>query len=325
LRHHGIRVLRNESVPISKEGAKLWLVGLDDAWSGYPDPDTALQTAPATAARILLVHEPDYADVAARYPFDLQLSGHSHGGQVRLPFLNAIVVPVFQWIARFLSEHGDNIQGVLSGAWEVIKGVISVALDIIQGILRTALAIVRGDWDGAWQAIKTMFSNVWADLQGIVRGEVEILKNLLGGAWQSIQDGAGRAWNGIKDAIANAFSGVVNGIKGTLNEIIDAVNRAIEAFNQLPGPDIGTIPRLALGTLSFAGGLALVGEHGPELVSLPRGAAVYPAGETARMLGGDTYYIDARGATWSEGQIRAQFEAALRAVGRAAEVRGRTR
>jgi predicted MPP superfamily phosphohydrolase len=43
---------------------------------------------------ILLVHEPDFALDAARFPVDLQLSGHSHGGQVRLPWLGAPVLPL---------------------------------------------------------------------------------------------------------------------------------------------------------------------------------------------------------------------------------------
>jgi predicted MPP superfamily phosphohydrolase len=42
---------------------------------------------------VLLAHEPDFADYAAQFPIDLQLSGHSHGGQVRLPGLGALVLP----------------------------------------------------------------------------------------------------------------------------------------------------------------------------------------------------------------------------------------
>jgi predicted MPP superfamily phosphohydrolase len=49
---------------------------------------------PEQGAAILLVHEPDFADVAAKAQrFDLQLSGHSHGGQVRLPWLGALRLP----------------------------------------------------------------------------------------------------------------------------------------------------------------------------------------------------------------------------------------
>jgi predicted MPP superfamily phosphohydrolase len=48
---------------------------------------------PKNEATVLLAHEPDFADYAARHPVDLQLSGHSHGGQVRLPGIGALVLP----------------------------------------------------------------------------------------------------------------------------------------------------------------------------------------------------------------------------------------
>jgi len=52
-----------------------------------------LQRVPSDEAVVLLAHEPDYADYVARYPVDLQLSGHSHGGQVRFPFVPPLFLP----------------------------------------------------------------------------------------------------------------------------------------------------------------------------------------------------------------------------------------
>ncbi len=65
----------------------LFVAGLDDAWSGYPRPQLALAGAPSDSTNLLLCHEPDYFDsiLRAEAPVALQLSGHSHGGQVRLP------------------------------------------------------------------------------------------------------------------------------------------------------------------------------------------------------------------------------------------------
>jgi len=48
---------------------------------------------PDGEATVALVHEPDVADYVARFPIDLQLSGHSHGGQVRLPGIGPIILP----------------------------------------------------------------------------------------------------------------------------------------------------------------------------------------------------------------------------------------
>lgn len=71
--------------------AGLWLAGVDDYWSGRPDLAATLRDVPRSAPTILLAHEPDYFDVVLHEdaPIALQLSGHSHGGQVRLPTLRA--------------------------------------------------------------------------------------------------------------------------------------------------------------------------------------------------------------------------------------------
>jgi predicted MPP superfamily phosphohydrolase len=90
----GIRVLVNEGVPLSHDGATLWIAGVDDAMSGTPDFDAALAGRPAGAPAVLLVHEPDVADtLPPDGPVVLQLSGHSHGGQIRLPGGIAPVLP----------------------------------------------------------------------------------------------------------------------------------------------------------------------------------------------------------------------------------------
>ena len=95
LRAVGINVLANESVPIERAGARarFWLSGVDDVLGGTADLDATLHKVPADEATILLAHEPDYADHVARYPVDLQLSGHSHGGQVRVPFIRPLYLP----------------------------------------------------------------------------------------------------------------------------------------------------------------------------------------------------------------------------------------
>lgn len=95
LKKTGIRLLRNQAVPLTRGRATMYLVGIDDLWQELADLRRALTNVPHNACKIALMHEPDFADVAAQAEIDLQLSGHSHGGQVRLPFLGPLILPKY--------------------------------------------------------------------------------------------------------------------------------------------------------------------------------------------------------------------------------------
>jgi len=91
LRRAGITVLSNTHHVWARGGQRLYLAGLDDVWCRRQDLTAALRGVPADGAAVALVHEPDYADEVANDPrVLLQLSGHSHGGQVRVPLCGAL-------------------------------------------------------------------------------------------------------------------------------------------------------------------------------------------------------------------------------------------
>jgi predicted MPP superfamily phosphohydrolase len=93
LRDVGINVLVNQSTPIEKNSGRFWLGGVDDILGKASDLDATLHNIPANEATVLLVHEPDFADRVARHPVDLQLSGHTHAGQIRVPGLPPLFLP----------------------------------------------------------------------------------------------------------------------------------------------------------------------------------------------------------------------------------------
>lgn len=93
LQKRGIRVLRNQAVSVERNGSRIWLAGVDDALLGADDLPRAISTIPTKDTIILLAHEPDIADEVAEYPVSVQLSGHSHGGQIRLPVLGPPYLP----------------------------------------------------------------------------------------------------------------------------------------------------------------------------------------------------------------------------------------
>lgn len=83
-----------QCVPVKKDGATLWLVGAGDAWEDPTPLDPLLAQVPDGGCRIVLAHNPDTADTSFTNRVDLFISGHTHGGQVRLPFLGTPVLPV---------------------------------------------------------------------------------------------------------------------------------------------------------------------------------------------------------------------------------------
>jgi predicted MPP superfamily phosphohydrolase len=151
LESNGIPVLRNTCLPIERAGNRFWLAGLDDPMNGQPDLDLAIPARIRNVPHepiVLLCHAPDYAnallDDPASKAVHLMLSGHTHGGQVRLPVLGALYLP--GWGRRYVEGWFH-----LGGWWNhlslyVNRGIGTVGVpfrlncppEITQFTLRTA-------------------------------------------------------------------------------------------------------------------------------------------------------------------------------------------
>lgn len=94
----GVIELSNRVHTICRGSAALHICGVDDIWERHHRFDQLLAQLPEEGAAILLAHEPDYADTSSAVGrFDLQLSGHSHGGQINIPLVGPLVLP---WLGR---------------------------------------------------------------------------------------------------------------------------------------------------------------------------------------------------------------------------------
>jgi predicted MPP superfamily phosphohydrolase len=108
----GITELSNSVVTITHGNQNLHLCGVDDIWERHARLDDVVDQLPDDSVAILLAHEPDFADVSAETGrFDLQVSGHSHGGQVVIPSYGPPILPYLgQKYPSGLYQVGNMLQ-----------------------------------------------------------------------------------------------------------------------------------------------------------------------------------------------------------------------
>jgi len=90
----GIKVLRNQSCVVSIDGQRIWLVGLGDLWGDDFEPERAFSGVPEDEPVLVLAHNPDSIDYLQDFAADVVMSGHTHGGQVRVPFMRPPLLPI---------------------------------------------------------------------------------------------------------------------------------------------------------------------------------------------------------------------------------------
>jgi predicted MPP superfamily phosphohydrolase len=114
----GVKFVVNRSVALTRNGARLWLLGIDEVYRGTPDVAAAFAGVDENQPCIGISHHPDIIDELDGRRLDLLVCGHTHGGQIRLPFFGAIVVP-----SRHEDEFAAGFHRVRSVLMYVSRGI----------------------------------------------------------------------------------------------------------------------------------------------------------------------------------------------------------
>lgn len=206
---------------------------------------------------------------------------------------------IFETFGTFLQEvFGVTWEQVFTGA----QGVLQTVGNVIQMIIQTLTKIFTGlisflttsfltAWQTGWQNAVNFFTafkdSVMQIINGVktaFQGVIDFVVGVFTGDWERAWDGVRSVFKGIFDSLVGIVKVPLNGIISLLNKAIGAINFLIDGLNKVVGlmnalganiptiPHIPTVAYLAKGGILEAGN-AIVGENGPELLSMLNGAA----------------------------------------------------
>lgn len=208
-------------------------------------------------------------------------------------------------IGFFVDIFGDLIKNILPVIINLIKNVLTPILKVVTTVIQAVGNAFRTVFEGiknVWQNAPQFFTNIWNGIKNAFGAVADWFRNIFSKAWEAVKNvfsKGGKVFDGIKEGIADVFHNVVNTIIRGINAVIAAPFNAINGifdklrgisilklspFSWLPSLNVPQIPQLAEGGQGN-GGPALVGEQGPELLDLPKGATVIPLQKSSISLG----------------------------------------
>ena len=182
----------------------------------------------------------------------------------------ALVIAAIVALVVLIATKGDEIQAVLQKVDDFLQGVFTkdwteVFGPVLGNILNGFFETLKGIWDG----IKSIFDGIIDFIRGVFTGDWER-------AWKGVKEifsGIAKSLVAVFKAPLNAIISLINGAIGGINSLIDKINNGIGKTLGFSLGTIGTIPLLANGGV-LSKGSAIVGEAGPELLSVNNGKAV---------------------------------------------------
>lgn len=220
-----------------------------------------------------------------------------------MPFLELLL----DIIGFFVDVLGGLIEKILPVIINIIKNVLTPIIQFLTTVIQGVAEAFQKAWDwikDIWGNAGDFFKGIWEGIKNAFGAVATWFKDIFSKAWEAVKNvfsKGGKVFEGIKEGISNVFHNVVNAIIRGINKVIAAPFNAIngifntlrgvtilkmQPFGWLPGLEVPQIPELAEGGQA-AGGSAMVGEEGPEIVDLPRGATVIPLDRSSISVGID--------------------------------------
>lgn len=247
---------------------------------------------------------------AAGKTFSGQVSILQHGiadlektfGNALLQQITPFITKLAQWSASdagkqtiealivAFQQFAGVVGGIIATVWPVLisafqsaynwiiynRDAFQFVYNVLVSAFRPIILNLLELWNKHHQAIMQIVAVLTISLGAALLATVVIIAKVIEVAVKLVN-----AFFNIANTASNIAKAVVNSFKGMVNGVIGAINTLIRAFNSLPkqiriGATIPQVPYFASGVQNFSGGLAVVGERGPELVSLPAGSSVIP-------------------------------------------------
>ena len=185
--------------------------------------------------------------------------------------VRGVIHGVLNGLRAFWRRWGSTIESIARIAIQTVVGVIRGIVTVIRGVAEVIDGLIHGRWSEVWHGLQKIVSGVFAAIAAFIKGEVKIALKEAEAFGKAIVDGIIGAFEGLGLALYHA---IIDPLKHVLDE-------AGKLVSKIPGGGVvksvlSHIPGFASGVQNFSGGLAVVGENGPELVQLPGGSNVIP-------------------------------------------------
>lgn len=188
----------------------------------------------------------------------------------------SLLNPLLQVILALITPLIELATGALAEVTSAFSELMVEVLTPLMPIIEQLASLFAEGLGVAIKGIKPVIDSAIT----IFKGLISYITGVFTGNWK-------RAWQGVIDIFKGVFSGLVNVVKVPLNAIITAINKVFEGIGEIKVPDwvpaiggasfsLPKLPMLAKGGIVQGAGAVIVGENGPELLDLPRGAIVQP-------------------------------------------------